>query len=158
MKKTITVLAVLTILLIGIGAAAVTYAHGEDSGYSRTISQSLTLANGSLVQWNFDSDKEKRVRVKVKIEGANLQNHPDAILLVKSGNSTRGKKITAEELKKKKTVSFTLPCKKGQSNYLLLTPVNCTNVQVTVTVNSRSLKGHLRGLTTTEGTDYGLKK
>lgn len=158
MKKVIITLAILTILLVAGGAAAVTYARGEDNGYNRTISQSMTLSNGSLMQWNFESDKETRVRVKIKIENANLQNHSDAMLIVKSTNAARGKKITAEELKKKKTVSFTLPCKKGQSNYILLAPVNCTNVQVTVSINSRSLKGHLRGLNTTTGTDYGTKK
>lgn len=156
--KKIIVLIIATILLLTAGTvAALTYIGGEKGGYKRSITQSMNISNGTMQQWKFETDKDMTVRVKVRIDGVNIQNNPDSLLLVKGMNSARSKKITAEEMKKKKTVSLTLSCKKGQSNYVLLEPIGCTNVQVQVTLSTHSLKGHLRSGNMNEGKDYGVK-
>lgn len=157
-KKIITlILAVILLLTAGTVAAAITYIHGEEGGYSRSISQSIAISNGTMQQWKFETDKDMTVKVKVKIKTADTQNNPDAVLIVKGQNSARSKKITAKQMEKKKTVSLSLSCKKGPSNYVLFEPIGCANVQVQVTLSSRSLKGHLRSGQMSAGKDYGAK-
>lgn len=155
MKKIFAII-VAVVLIAAAGISGFIFYHGEDGAYSRTVTQTFTLSENSLTQWKFETDKNVRAHIKIEIEGATLKDTTQAQLLVKGPSSTSSKKIDAEKLSKRETVSTSLLFRKGSSNYILFTPVSCDSVRIKVTVSTNSLKGHLKAAGVEYGKDYGL--
>lgn len=154
MKKIIAI--ILAVVLIGAaGLCGFIYYHGEDGIYSRTVTQTFTLTDKSLAQWKFETDKDVRARIEIEVVNASLKDKEQAQLLIKGASGASGKKINAEQLAARDSISMSLPFRKGSSNYLLFTSVSCRSIQIKVTVKTYSLKGHLKPIGVETGKEYG---
>lgn len=154
MKKILAVI-LSVVLIAAAGFCGFVYYHGEDGAYSRTVTQTFTLKENSLTQWKFETDKDVRVRIKIEVVNASLKDQAQAQLLVKGATGTGRKKLHAEQLAARDSVTMSLPFRKGASNYLLFAPTSCSSVQIKVTVKTYSLKGHLKPIGVETGKEYG---